>query len=129
MSLVAYIIAWAVFDILFVASQKTCNILDFGAIGDGITKNTEAISLAVRACSSDDKRINSEMQNKVLVPSGGIYLTGSFVLSSGINLFIERDAILLGSTEQEDYPLIDILPCKKFLHLDFTNIHNQPHSY
>ena len=78
------------------------NIVDHGAVGDGLTKNTMAITKAVDAC------IQSESACQVLVPSGGIFLTGSFELASRINLHVQ--GTLLASNDTSDFPLIPVLP-------------------
>lgn len=94
-----------------IVGQKVCSITDFGAIGDGITLNTRAMTEAVSACSRDSAfDYDTSNKNTVLVPSGGTFLTGSFLMASGIDLHVEEGAMLLGSTSEEDYPLIDILP-------------------
>ena len=63
------------------------------------------------ACSRESTfDYNDNNKNTVLIPSGGIFLTGSFLLASGIDLHVEEGGMLLGSTEEADYPLIDILP-------------------
>jgi len=93
------------------ALAKVCLITDFGAIGDGITKATSAFEGAVKACSREaDFPFSDDNKNVVVVPSGGTFITGSFNLASGVDLFVEQGAMILGSTELDDYPLIDILP-------------------
>lgn len=73
------------------------NILDFGAKGDGITKNTIAIQKTINACT---------IGGTVLIPSG-IFLSGALYLKSDMTLFIEEGGTLKGSLEVEDYyPLI-----------------------
>lgn len=90
---------------------EVCNILEYGAVGDGIFKNTKAITNAIAACTRDPLfEYNDDNKNTVLVPSPGTFLTGSFIMTSGIDLYVESGAMLLGSTEEVDYPLIDILP-------------------
>ena len=72
------------------------NIKDFGAIGDEKTLNTKAIQNAIDKCSADGG-------GTVLIERG-IFLSGSITLKSNINLCIEQGAVLLGSTDVEDYP-------------------------
>ncbi|MBN1788405.1 MAG: glycoside hydrolase family 28 protein [Sedimentisphaerales bacterium] len=78
--------------------NKTFKITDFGAVGDGHTKNTEAIAKAIDACAKAGG-------GKVLVPAG-LWLTGPIVFKSNINLHLEEGAIILFSPKLEDYPLI-----------------------
>ena len=74
----------------------TYNIKDFGAIGDGKTLNTAAIQAAIDACYENGG-------GRVLV-EGGVYMFGTVVLRSNIDLHIEANATLLGSPRCEDYP-------------------------
>ncbi|WP_299552274.1 glycosyl hydrolase family 28 protein [Seonamhaeicola sp.] len=71
------------------------NIVNFGAVGDGQTLNTQSIQ----------KAIDQAHQNgggKVIVPSG-TFLSGTLFLKSNVNLHLEIGAILLGSPHIEDY--------------------------
>lgn len=74
------------------------NILDFGAVGDGHTMNTKAITNALEKCLNNGG-------GTVLVPQG-IWLTGPVQLKSNINLHLREGAVLLFSPHFEDYPLI-----------------------
>lgn len=71
------------------------NIKDFGAVGDGVTKDTLAIQSAIDKCSSDGG-------GRVYVPSG-CYLTGSIFLLDNVDLHLEIGALLKASAELEDY--------------------------
>ena len=70
-------------------------ITDFGAIGDGKTKCTEAFNKAVLAC-------NTAEGGRVVVPVGA-FLTGPIHLKSNVNLHVSKGATLLFSTDYEDY--------------------------
>lgn len=72
------------------------NIKDFGAIADGKTLNTAAIQRAIDACAQNGG-------GQVLV-EGGVYMFGTIVLRSNIELHIDAGATLLGSPRCEDYP-------------------------
>jgi polygalacturonase len=78
--------------------NKTFRITDFGAVGDGHTKNTEAFAMAIKACA--DAR-----GGRVIVPAG-LWLTGPIQLKSNLNLHLEKGAVVLFSGDFEDYPLI-----------------------
>jgi len=78
--------------------ERVYNILDFGAISDGITNNTEAFTKAISRCSQ-------EGGGKVLVPSGR-FLTGPIKLEDNVNLHLEKDSEILFSKNLEDYPLV-----------------------
>jgi polygalacturonase len=93
------------------AAVKVCNILDYGAVGDGVTNNAASITAAIKDCSrASDFPFSADNKNTLMVPSGGVYLTGSFEMESGIDIFIDAGAKLLGSIEESDYPLVDVLP-------------------
>src|SRR5215217_6019359 len=61
-------------------ANKDFNIKDFGAVGDGKTKNTEAIKNAIQACTQAGG-------GRVVVPPG-VYLTGAIHLKSNVNLHV-----------------------------------------
>jgi polygalacturonase len=73
------------------------NIIDYGAKGDGATKNTLAIQKAIDACSKTGGR--------VIFPAGK-FLSGTIILKSNVVLYFEAGATLLGSTDINDYPVI-----------------------
>jgi len=76
---------------------KIFNILDYGAKGDGKTKNTAAIQKAIDACSTG---------GTVLIPAG-VFISGALFLKSNMTLNIAEGGTLKGSTEVQDYyPLI-----------------------
>ena len=77
------------------ASQNTCNVREFGAAGNGIVLDTEAIQSAVDYCATAG--------GIVLLPAG-TYLSGTIFLQSNITLHITEGAVLLGSTDPADYP-------------------------
>ena len=76
------------------------NILDFGAIGDGTTKNTTAFQQALDRC-----RVLGG--GEVIVPAGN-YLTGAIALRSNTLLRLEKDAVLTGTPDFVDYPITQV---------------------
>ncbi len=78
--------------------KSECNIADFGAIGNGKYMNTIMIQEAI-----DEAYENGG--GKVVIPKG-VFLTGSIVLKSGVDLHVLRGGTLLGSTNPFDYKKI-----------------------
>jgi polygalacturonase len=76
------------------------NVRDFGATGDGTTKDTLAIQQAIERCSVFGG-------GEVIVPAGD-YLTGALALRSNVVLRVEEGATLNGSPDMADYPLAQI---------------------
>ena len=73
----------------------TFNILDFGAVGDGKTLNTNAINGAVAHASESGG-------GTVLIPKG-TFLTGAIHLKSNIRLHLEENATVIFSVNLKDY--------------------------
>ena len=73
------------------------DVKNYGAVGDGKTKDTAAIQAAINACA----------------PGGfvwlhnGIFLSGTIYLKSNLTLFIDPTATLLGSGTTNDYPILN----------------------
>ncbi len=79
-------------------ADKTFNIKDYGAIGDGHTLNTEAFNKTIEACSKAGGGI-------VIVPQG-LWLTGPIELKSDINFHTEIGALILFTSDHTQYPII-----------------------
>jgi polygalacturonase len=73
-------------------------ITEFGAVGDGIFLNTEAIRKAITTCVEQGG-------GKVIIPAG-IWHTGPIQLKTNVNLCIEKGAIIVFSKDLDDYPYI-----------------------
>ena len=76
--------------------MKNCNVKDYGAVGDGVTLDTKAIQAAIDDCSANGG-------GQVILETG-TFLSGRIDMKSGVDLHIERDAVLLGSTNVDDFP-------------------------
>lgn len=74
------------------------NIKDFGAIGDGIHKNTIEINNAIQSASNCGG-------GNVIIPQG-VWHTTSLQLKSNVNIHLEEGAIVSFSSAVSDYPLI-----------------------
>lgn len=72
--------------------HHSVSILEFGAVGDGKTLNTVAFQNAIFYLKSFANKGGAQLY----VPSGK-WLTGSFNLTSHLSLFLEKDAVILGS--------------------------------
>jgi pectinesterase len=77
---------------------KPFNNVNQGWIGDGKTLNTKAIQSVI-------DRTAAEGGGTVVVPKG-IFITGAIFLKQGVNLHIEKDGVLKGTADQNEYPLI-----------------------
>jgi polygalacturonase len=75
------------------------SVADFGGVGDGLVKNTEAFAKAMQALSAKGG-------GKLIVPSG-VWLTGPITFEDNINLHLEGGAVVLFSADYDDYPLVE----------------------
>ncbi len=91
----AFLLLWQMFALTVIAADV--NILTTGAIGDGRTDNTAAIQKAIDSCSQTGG-------GRVTVPQG-VFVSGSLLLRSYIELHLQGGAVLKGSTRLADYPL------------------------
>jgi polygalacturonase len=73
-------------------------ISDFGAVADAKTVNTKAIQATIDKCAAAGGGV-------VVVPKG-TFLSGAIFLKQGVNLNVEKDGVLKGTTNIDDYPLI-----------------------
>jgi polygalacturonase len=90
--IVAAVLSSAISDF---AAEKSFDVRDFGAKGDGQTLDTAAIQKALDACG--------QSEGGTVILTSGNYLSGSLKLSSKTTLRIEGGAALRASTNQDDY--------------------------
>ena len=76
---------------------KVCDARQFGAKGDGVTKDTAAIQKAIDTCAA-------YKGGGLVKLSGGTFVSGPIVLKTDIRLLIDKNSTLLGSPDREDYP-------------------------
>ncbi len=69
---------------------------DFGAIGDGTTLNTKSIQSAIDHIAAGG--------GGTLVFPKGVFLSGAIFLKPGVNLWLDKNAVLKGSTNLADFP-------------------------
>ncbi len=70
-----------------------CNIVDFGAVADGVTNNAKAIQAAIDEAAKQGGR--------VVVPAGR-FMSGTLTLKSNVELHLEMGAVLISSLEPAD---------------------------
>lgn len=78
--------------------QDTVSIVDFGAIADGYTLNTAAINKAIESCAAKGGGV-------VRIPAGS-FVTGPIIMKSNINLHADRGALVIFSSDFNQYPLV-----------------------
>src|SRR5512139_1289925 len=74
------------------------NVRDYGVVGDGQTLDSPAIQSAIDACTALGG-------GTVFLPAGQ-YLTGSLFLHNNISLHLDSGAVILGSENPDDYPIV-----------------------
>jgi hypothetical protein len=91
------------FALAFIAASATAlhaasnlQSRDFGAKGDGTTKDTAAIQGAIDTCAAKG--------GGTVRLTAGTYLSAPIVLKSNITLQLDKGATLLGSPDHADYP-------------------------
>eukprot|EP00850_Spirogloea_muscicola_P024212 SM000487S16646 [mRNA] locus=s487:146:2424:+ [translate_table: standard] len=77
------------------------DVTDFGAHGNGVASSTHAFRQAMKALAA----IAHDGGAQLVVPRGR-YVTGPFNLTSHTTLLLEHGAVILGSTDFGEYPLI-----------------------
>jgi len=82
-----------------VIPDNTVYITDFGAVSDGQTLNTKAISDAIND-------VSEKGGGKVVIPKG-LWLTGPIILKSNINIHAEEGALVIFSPDKNLYPIIE----------------------
>ena len=76
--------------------KKSCDVRQYGAKGDGTTKDTAAIQKAIDDCAAH--------AGGTVTLAGGIFVSGPILLKSGVTLNIAQGTTLLGSPDRADYP-------------------------
>jgi len=72
------------------------DIRDFGAKGDSVTDNAEAIQKAIKAC-------NEAGGGRVIIPGDGVYMTGPITVASYVDLHLNANAKLLANPDEKVY--------------------------
>ncbi|TWT91208.1 glycoside hydrolase family 28 protein [Neorhodopirellula pilleata] len=83
------------------ASEPTVfSVKSFGAIGDGVAMDTQAVQKTIDACHDAGGGV-------VRVPAGDFQI-GTIILKSNVTLSLDYGASLLGSTDVADYPTANL---------------------
>lgn len=82
----------------FVTDKESCcvDVRSFGAKGDGITDDTQAIQNAINCLPKKGR----------LYFGSGTYCSAPIVLKSNITIELDEGATLLGSTDEKRYPIL-----------------------
>ncbi|MBP6432182.1 MAG: right-handed parallel beta-helix repeat-containing protein [Ferruginibacter sp.] len=78
--------------------KDTFNILNFGAIADGLTLNSIAINKTINACASNGG-------GTVVVPRGS-FVSGPIIMKSNVNLHLSKGALIIFTKDFNQYPLV-----------------------
>jgi polygalacturonase len=78
------------------AGNRDFDIGQFGAVSDTTKLSTVSINRAIEACSRAGG-------GRVIIPAGH-YKSGTITLLDNVELYLQRGAILYGSTQHADYP-------------------------
>ncbi len=84
---------------------KRYNVKDYGAVADGLTKDTEAIQKTIDACAEAGG-------GKVWIPAGE-YVIAPIQLKSNVTLSLDYGASLLGSQDRKDYTTDNMIPARE----------------
>jgi polygalacturonase len=79
-----------------VSAAKRFLITDSGAVADGQTLNTKAIQSTIDRCAASG--------GGVLVVPKGVFLSGALYFKPGVNLELEKDAVLKSTIAMADFP-------------------------
>ena len=80
---------------LLAQSLPVCSVRSFGARGDGVTLDSEAVSAAITACVKQG--------GGTVYFAPGRYVIGTLQLHSHIHVYLESGAALVGSNNINDY--------------------------
>jgi polygalacturonase len=77
-----------------------CSVRSCGALGDGVTKDTAAFQAALDSSAAAGRGM-------VVVPAG-TYIIGSITIPSNTVLVLDSGAMVVGSPDLDDYPIISV---------------------
>ena len=85
--------------------EKIFNVKDYGALADGVSKDTKAIQRAIDACTKAGG-------GKVWIPAGD-YVIAPIEIKSNVKISLDYGASLLGSQDREDYTTDTMIPSRE----------------
>ena len=94
-SIFSFLMGFIVFCLPTSIFSADHNILDYGAKPDGKTLNTTFIQAAIDSA-------HHQGRGRVIIPEG-VFLSGTILLKSGVELHLLKNAVLLGSTNSAHY--------------------------
>lgn len=83
----------------FIIPAKIFSANDYGAVNDGKTVSSPAIQKAIDACAAKG--------GGVVTLKPGTYVSGAIFLKDKVNLRIDKNVLILGSQNFDDYPEMD----------------------
>lgn len=89
-------------------TEKIYNLRDFSPVADGKTLDSPVIQKAIDHCSANGG-------GTVVIPPG-TYLCGTIQMKDNVRIYLDKNALLLGSIDLEDYKNVD--PFKEGLGID-----------
>ena len=79
--------------------DRSVVLTDFGGVGDGVAMNTDAFAAAIA-------KLSQQGGGRLVVPAG-VWRTGPIELKDHIELYVDKDAIVVFDPDQDLYPIID----------------------
>lgn len=101
-----FLIIHLFFTFQFSEPEKTYNITNYGAIGDGKTMSTVSIQKAI-----DEAHHNGG--GTVVVPEGE-FVTGTIYFKDDVILHLNKNAVLIGSPFLKDYPINELTTFRSY---------------
>lgn len=81
--------------VIFAKTETDYNVKNYGAVGNGITLDTESIQKAIDSAYNNGGGV-------VVIP-GGTYKVGTLIIKDNVNLHLESGAVIIGSENIADY--------------------------